>query len=42
MASFVMPAAVRGRRTCSSQSLWLALCGAWLIVVLTADIALDQ
>ena len=41
MASFVMPAAVRGRRTFSSQSLWLALCGAWLIAVLAADIALD-
>ena len=33
MASFVMPAAVRGRRTFSSQAVWLALCGAWLIAV---------
>ena len=42
MASFVMPAAVRGRRALSSQSFWLALCGAWLIAVLAADVALDR
>ena len=43
MAYFVMPAPVeRGRRTFSSQSLWLALCGAWLAVVFAVDIVVDR
>jgi serine phosphatase RsbU (regulator of sigma subunit) len=42
MASLVMPAAVGGRRLVTSTSLWLALCGLWLVAVVAADLALDR